>query len=106
MYRVYVIQLKRSVWIDSVRFRNRNPGYQENKPIVYVGSTGKEIEERVADHLAGGRTANTYACRYFKRLRPDIYKGIKPRRSRASIERREARLADELRARGWGVWQG
>jgi len=37
---------------------------------------------------------------------PKEFNGIRPRKSRAAIEKCEARKAEELRERGWGVWQG
>ena len=86
-------------------FRKKNPRYRDGKPLVYVGSTGKELEERLEDHLGGGRTSNKYVFEYFKRMRPDVHKGIKPRKFRRAAEKREARLAEELRGKGWGVWQ-
>ena len=103
-YRVYAIQLKKSV-LESGRFRNANPDYQAKKPCMYVGSTGKTIDERLADHLSGGENANRYVFKYFKKLRPDVYQGIRSRRSRRSAEKREARLAEYLRGKGWAVWQ-
>ena len=103
-YRVYAIQLKKSV-LESGKFRNANPDYQARKPCMYVGCTGKTIEERLADHLAGGRTSNRYVLKYFKKLRPDVYQGIRPRRSIASAKKREVRLAEYLREKGWAVWQ-
>ena len=105
-YRVYVIEVKRSLWKKSGRFRRKNPDYQPGKPLVYVGSTGKTVEERLRDHLAGGDTANRYVTLYYKRLVPPEYEGIRPRQSRQAVERREARKEEELRERGWGVWQG
>ena len=103
-YRVYAVQLKKSV-LEDQDFRNANPDYQVRKPCVYVGSTGKTIEERLADHLDGGKLASQYVYRYFKRLRPDVYQGIRPRASRNSVVRREVRLAQYLRGKGWAVWQ-
>ena len=103
-YRVYAIQLKKSV-LESGKFRNANPDYQARKPCMYVGCTGKTIEERLADHLSGEEKASPYVFRYFKKLRPDVYQGIRPRRSRRSAEQREVRLAEYLRGKGWAVWQ-
>lgn len=105
-YRGYVIELKRSLWKKSGRFRRKNSEYQPGKPLVYVGSTGKTVEERLQDHLAGRDTENRYVTRYYKRLVPPEYEGIRPRQSRGAVERREARKAEELRGRGSGVWQG
>jgi len=103
-YRVYVLGLKKSVWDESKKFRDENPDYIQGKPMVYVGSTGQTIDERLQDHLSG-HNANEFVTDYFKKKRPDQYKGIRPRKSRSSAEAREARLALELKGRGWAVWQ-
>jgi hypothetical protein len=106
MYRVYVLRLQNRVWEESPKFQKRNRQYRKGKPVVYVGSTGKSIDERVADHLGGGKTSNSFVKRFFKGKMPKEFNGIRPRKSRAAIEKREARKAEELRERGWGVWQG
>jgi hypothetical protein len=104
-YRVYVLRLHSRAWGEEPKFRKANPGYQEGEPLVYVGSTGKTVDERLQDHLAGGRTSNRFVKNYFKRKMPKEYEGIRPRESRRAAEKREARKAEELRGRGWGVWQ-
>ena len=102
-YRVYVLELDKSVW-DVPRFRKANPDYREGKPMVYVGSTGVTVDERLAEHLADERK-RALVPKYFRRKRPDAYRNIRSRASRDAAEKREARLAADLRARGWGVWQ-
>lgn len=104
-YYVYVLELHKRLWNESKKFRDKNPHYTAGKPLVYVGSTGKTVEQRLADHLAGGPKSNVFVKKHFKRTRPDQYEGIRPRPSRQAAEKREARLAEGLRNRGWGVWQ-
>lgn len=106
VYRVYVLRLQDRVWDEEPKFRKANPDYVTGKPVVYVGSTGKSIDGRLQDHLGGGRTSNRFVRDYFRRKMPGEYSGIRPRASRSAIEKREQRKADELRARGWGVWVG
>ncbi len=105
-FRVYVLRLQDRVWDESKRFRDANPNFRKGKPVAYVGSTGKSIEARIADHLSGGRTSNSFVFRYYKRKMTREYSGIRPRATRRAIERREAAKAEELRSRGWGVWVG
>jgi hypothetical protein len=69
-YRVYVLRLQNRVWDEQPKFRNENPNYVEGKPVVYVGSTGKLIEERVEDHRSGGQTSSFFVRNYFKRKMP------------------------------------
>jgi len=101
-YRVYIIDLKKSVMKDR-RFRERNPQYREGAPCVYVGSTGRPVDVRFQQHLADYK-ANRYARDYGKRLRTGDMKAIRPRRTSGSIVRKECQVAQELQERGWGVW--
>ena len=101
-YRVYIIDLKKSVMKKS-RFKKMNPDYIPNKPCVYVGSTANSVEKRFAQHLEGVRS-NAFAREFGKRLRYSDMQDIRPRKTRASIEQKEAEVARELRKRGWGVW--
>ena len=110
-YRVYIIDLKKAV-LGAKKFKARNPNYQEGKPCVYVGSTGISVEERFKQHVYGKKSkkgkslSNRYVKKYGKRLRYNDMEKIRPRKTRSSIERREAEVAEELRARGWAVWWG
>lgn len=51
-YRVYIIELAKGV-LQKRKFRERNPQYIEGKPCVYVGSTGKPVEQRFQEHVTG-----------------------------------------------------
>ena len=44
-YRAYVLRLQNRVLDKSKDFRDANPD-RKDKPVVYVGSTGKSIDER------------------------------------------------------------
>lgn len=101
-YRVYIIELKKTV-LEGRRFLERNPQYEEGKPCVYVGSTGKTVEQRFEEHRVGYK-ANRYAKKYGKRLRHGDMRSIRPRKKSRSIEQKEHEVARELQARGWGVW--
>jgi len=105
-YRVYVLRLQNQVWTKSKRFREANPDYKPRKPVVYVGSTGESIEERIAKHRAGGKTSNSFVKKYFRRKMPAECADIPVCSDRPSAEALEAKKAKELRARGWGVWGG
>jgi len=101
-YRVYIIDLSKGV-LSKRKFLERNPQYIEGKPCVYVGSTGKPVEQRYSEHKTGYK-ANALATRYGKRLRLADMRGIRPRRSSRAIERKEHEVAAALQARGWAVW--
>jgi hypothetical protein len=102
-YRVYIIDLKKSVWTRSKKFREMNPQYIDGKPCVYVGSTGVDVKKRFEQHL-DGVWENNFARDYGKRLRETDMRKIRPRKNRRSIEQKEAEVAAELRSRGWAVW--
>lgn len=103
-YHIYVIELKPEA---QQQLQNRSErGY------VYVGSTGKSVEERFEDNWAtnedGSFVYNTPGARlireHFWRFRPDLfYQEINPLDDRDAAERRERRVADRLRNRGFRV---
>ena len=103
-YRVYIIDLKKTV-LDCSRFKTRNPNFKEGKPCVYVGSTGIDVEKRFEQHKAGYKS-NRYAKKYGRRLRYRDMSCIRPRKTRASIEQKEAEVAEQLQQKGWAVWWG
>lgn len=96
-YSIYVIELDRAAW-SHAQFRGR-------KPCVYVGSTGKSVSERAAEHISGGDKA----ARIFKnfpggRLIAELSRKYALSREKAELMERE--LASELRRKGYGVVQG
>jgi hypothetical protein len=103
-YHVYVIELRPEA---QRRLQNRSErGY------VYVGSTGKSVEDRFDDNWAtkedGSFVYDTPSPRlireHFLRFRPDLfYREINPLDDRDAAERRERRVADRLRNRGYRV---
>ena len=98
--RVYVVQLRARCARCKAR---RKPGM---RCCVYVGSTAKSPEERLATHLdppPGNKRTVVTACG--GTLRPDLA----PRRiytDRPAAERAERRLAATLRERGYTVFGG
>ncbi len=101
-YHVYVVELDDRVW-NEPRFRAANPGYQLDKPLVYVGMTGLDPDTRFDKHKAGIQ-ANRYAQRYGLRLLPQLYEVYNPMPYEAAREM-EVELAIALREAGYGVWQ-
>lgn len=66
----------------------------------------KSPEERFAQHMRGGRLANTKVYKYGRRLRPDLYKAWNPFQTRAEVEAAEEALAMELERQGYVVFWG
>jgi hypothetical protein len=98
-YSVYVIEL------DPAALPARFKG-PKVKGCVYVGQTAKSPEERFAQHMKGGRLANTKVYKYGRRLRPDLYRAWNPFPTRKEAEAAEEALAMELEQRGWVVVWG
>jgi hypothetical protein len=99
VYCVYVVELDREAIPARLR-RTRVAG------CVYVGQTVKSPEERFAQHMRGGRLANTKVYQYGRRLRPDLYRAWNPFPTRREAEAAEEALAMELERRGYVVFWG
>lgn len=88
--RVYVIELSREAG------RRRDPRI----PWVYVGSSARDPEIRLAQHRRGYKSSGVVK-RFALRLRPDLYEDLPPiRGSRAAVAAETAR-ARELAACGF-----
>lgn len=99
---LYVIELGDSA-NDDPAFDH--PHRDRGKPCLYVGSTAKTNLERYADHTSGTWTQCRAVRRHgARRLCPELA-GNKYAYSREKIEQLEARLAQALRRRGYGVDQ-
>ncbi len=103
-YHVYVIELHPDVR-NRDKFRKANPRMLFRAECVYVGSTVRTPELRFEQHKAGYKS-NSYAKQFGERLRPDLYEMYNPIPSRKEAEELEFYLADRLRGKGYGVWQG
>jgi len=102
-FRIYVVELNGDV-CSVPKFRRVNPDMKHAHRCFYVGSTALTPEERFARHKADQRIT-AFPRDFGICLRPDLYEGIRPRNTRAKAVERERRLADVLRAKGYGVWQ-
>jgi predicted GIY-YIG superfamily endonuclease len=81
----------------------RNPR-GDGKAGYYVGMTGLTPEQRFANHKRGHKAAGVVE-RFGERLVPALYAHLNPM-TYAEALAMEARLADELRARGFVVFGG
>ena len=100
---VYVVLLSREVLYER-KFVKCNPGYDPQKPCVYVGMTGQSPDVRFDKHKAGLRS-NKYVRLYGQRLMPELYEYYSPMPYEAALDM-EVELAIYLREKGFGVWQG
>ena len=86
------------------RVREANPNANPKMKCVYVGSTARTPEQRFEVHKAGGKQSSSIVRLHGVRLVPGLYRNF-PLMPRAQAEEEEARLANELRAKGYTVWQ-
>ena len=84
-YRVYVIELASGA----------GPRRDPRIPWVYVGSSARDAELRMAQHRRGYRSSGLVK-RFALRLRPDLYSDLEPLRSSKDGVRAEAARAREL----------
>ena len=99
---IYVIRLSKGV-LKEKKFVKRNPNYNPRKKCVYVGLTGRTPEERFEQHKNGIRSAR-YVKKFGKRLLPSL--GRRTYKSHKKALELERELAERLREKGFGVWQG
>lgn len=103
-FRIYVVKLRKGI-LRNRSFKKANPDYVRGKPCVYVGSTAKAPGERFLVHMTNSKQGSSKVKKYGKELFEWAYRDLPNYTSREEAERAEAEYADELRGRGWGVWQ-
>lgn len=105
LYRVYVLQLKSSVWTQA-KYRKQNPGAIKFKKFLYVGYTYHSVQERVNVHLAGGRLSNKSVRDHFEKIRNDLVPELHDSFTMTVIAKiAEKKLAQRLRKKGFAVYQ-
>jgi hypothetical protein len=110
-YKVYVIELSKKVFSENLKFRAANPQYNGVLECLYVGMTSKSPAERLEQHKTGFRNqkghnlSSSIVRKYGSYLRPTLYNdfNMKPM-SREQALRMEAKLAWDLRRKGYAVW--
>jgi predicted GIY-YIG superfamily endonuclease len=108
-YSVYVIELSKKVFSESVKFREANPQYNGVLECLYVGMTSKSPKERFDQHKSGyisrkgHRISSNIVKKYGLYLRPSLYCHLQPK-SRAEALKMEKELALELRRKRYAVW--
>ena len=101
VYRVYVIELAP----EACR-RTDCASWESGLPHVYVGETNKSPRQRFAEHRAGGFLSRRRVRTWGIRLLPELYKPIRPLRTREASRKAEAALATALSERGHCVFGG
>ena len=110
-YRVYVIELSKRVFTESVKFRTANPQYNGILECLYVGMTSSTPQRRLDQHLRGLRSkkghklSSSLVQKYGLYLRPSLYSHL-ALMTRQEALKTEEELAIELRRQRYAVWFG
>ena len=104
-YSVYVIRLDETVWKEKA-FQAKNPNRRMDKPCFYVGSTAHTPEKRYEQHCQAGRLSNRFVRKYHLCL--DLKRTSRHGTfdDRGKAEKTEKAYAEQLRAKGFGIWYG
>ena len=102
-HHVYVVLLNPAA-AKLRRAKLANPRRDPDKPCLYVGMTGLQPEERLANHLRGFK-ASSVVRRYGVRLLPEFFAHLNPMPFEAAV-RMEQDLAEDLRRGGYTVLGG
>ena len=100
---VYVIELDPAA-ASVPQVARENPRHLPGMPCLYVGSTNLTAEERFQQHATGHKYASSVVGVLARLLRMDLMPPQKPIRKDWALAK-ERRLAWELRAQGFAVWQ-
>lgn len=110
MYQVYVIELRRKVYSENVKFREANPQFNGVLECLYVGMTSKTPRQRLEQHLTGakskkgGKLASFIVKKYGSYLRTSLASHLPQYTSLNEALLAEQALAAELRRQRYAVW--
>ncbi|MBP6658342.1 MAG: ribose-5-phosphate isomerase [Bacteroidia bacterium] len=110
-HKVYVIELSKKVFSENWKFRSANPQFNGVLECLYVGMTSKSPAERFLQHKTayknskGHDLSSYYPWKYGLYLRPSLYNEINlVKMNREQALKMEAKLAWDLRKKGYAVW--
>jgi hypothetical protein len=102
-YSIYVVLLDE--YIGTLpQMRRRNPKYDVSKPCVYVGLTSLRVGPRFDFRKATPKT-EWRVHQYGDRLIPELYENVNSMTAENALHTAR-RLAEDLRAKGFGVANG
>jgi hypothetical protein len=102
-YSVYVVLLDDYVG-TLPQMRRRNPKRDPSKPCVYVGLTPLRVGRRFDFRGATPKT-EWRVHQYGVRLMPELYENLNPMTDERALQTTR-KVADDLRAKGFGVANG
>jgi hypothetical protein len=102
-YSVYVVLL--DAYVGTLpQMRRRNPKRSPSKPVVYVGLTSLPVNRRF-DFRRATPEHEWRLHKFGVRLMPELYDSLHPMTCKQALETAK-KLADDLRAKGFGVANG
>jgi hypothetical protein len=102
-YSVYVVLLDEYVG-TLPQMRRRNPKRDPSKPFVYIGLTSLPVDRRFDFH--GAIPEHEWRLHKFGvRLMPELYDSLRPMTCKRALQASK-KLAEDLRAKGFGVANG
>jgi len=110
VYSIYVIELRRSVFHDSAKFRSANPQFNPMLECLYVGMTSKTPQDRFEQHISGyvngkgHKLASKLVQKYGVFLRPSLYSHLDTVSTKTDALKLEKKLTIELRRKRYAVW--
>lgn len=102
-YYIYIVLLDEYVG-TLPQMQRRNPRRKRSKPFVYVGLTPLRVDRRFDYRKAANKT-EWRVQHYGVRLMPELYKHFNPMMPEKALQAAR-KLADHLRAKGFGVANG
>jgi hypothetical protein len=102
-YSVYVVLLDEDVG-TLPQMRRRHPKRDPSKPFVYVGLTPLRVNRRF-DYRRAANKGEWRLHRFGVRLMPELYEDLNPMTPEKALQTAR-KLADDLRAKGFGVANG
>jgi len=109
IYQVYVVELSKSIFTESKKFRMANPQFNGILECLYVGMTSKSPEERLEQHIQSikSKRGHDLSARFVKKyglyLRPSLYNHL-PKMIRPQALAAEQKLALDLKRQRYAVW--
>ena len=102
-YSVYVVMLDEYVG-TLPQMRRRNPKRDPLKPCIYVGLTSLRVDRRF-DFRTASPEAEWRVHKFGVRLMPELYDSLRPMACKQALQTAK-KLADDVRAKGFGVANG
>ena len=110
MYRLYIIELRKSVFTESKKFRDANPQFNGVLECLYVGMTSKTPKQRFMQHKGmllskkGVDISSKIVHDYGTFLRPSMFHHLPTYKSREEALKAEQALAQSLKKQRYAVW--